>query len=1010
MSSSIETLNHWGDQVLNFAWPMFWQSSLLIALVFALDLLLARKIRAAVRYALWLAVLVKLLLPPALALPTGAAWWLFPVHQTPVASAPKYTVTYDQAPMEMEVLPATIPRKLAPTLNQCGWMLLTSVAASAGFLAWLGVRWKQVGRLVREAIDTDQFTVLVDEARSLAGLRHPVPLKLVEGRMSPAVCGLFHPVILLPRALAEKLSPAQLRAVLLHEMVHLRRGDVWVNCAQALLQIAYWWHPLLWGANARIRRVREEAVDDAVMLALREEAEGYAATLLEVAKLALRRPLVSLGLVGIMESRSALRQRIERLMDFRAPRKAGLTFASFCGIFVFSAVALPMGQAPVADSEADLPQMGVASPAALQSLTLKVDPEIFLRNEAKLGSNSLIATAGGYPDRMPYGLADVLHSVGIDCIPPSGVRFNVKTGEITIQNTPEQLDIFRQVIGQLNRPDGIFDSRAITFHRKGVLIEARFFWMPSAELDKLTPNLKFHPGQDGLSYDWTFAAGQFNDLDQRIKSLGLTPFMRPRVLTAHGTQAQFFCGSTYQGTNVINGVEFDCCPLVIPGGIQLAFKTDVTGLPAGSGQGLAGTTRFSLRGMDVTEDHGGMILRADDPNGSSSNLVMVLSLQVVTNESHYAQRLEPISKSIGSNTAANSNSPALALIQAGQDVEWAGNPAVLNIKTREGNAVRGIRLVTHPIAGKELVTTAETGEVKAGLDDDSVWLTLYDATIDGGNVLSHVKKYKTLLTGHARPQVHIKARFIEVSKGTMVDLNEILAMTNSIGGKQEGVLDAVNARNALRSLESQRGFEVLAEPEVTVLSGRQTQMRATSMITVVTNMAFQETGTNKSVVAQTGQIETGPIIDAVPRVMADGYTLNLKITASVIDFLGYDKSTNTSTFDRAGEKIELASVAPRFAVRSTSTTVNVLDDQTVVFTLGTSDDYSALARLVGIPDPKSMVAGLTSGGSGGATPKEPDKQILVFVTTTLVDSAGNRLHTTDELAALSGRVVPQPIQ
>ncbi len=138
-----------------------------------------------------------------------------------------------------------------------------------------------------------------------------------------------------------------------------------MNCAQALLQIVYWWHPLLWLANARIRRVREEAVDDAVMLALRDEAESYAPTLLEVAKLAFRRPLMSLGLVGIMESRSALRQRIERLVDFRAPRKAGLTFASFCGIFVFSAVALPMGQgpAPTVKDTAHIPAPAVTAPA-----------------------------------------------------------------------------------------------------------------------------------------------------------------------------------------------------------------------------------------------------------------------------------------------------------------------------------------------------------------------------------------------------------------------------------------------------------------------------------------------------------------------------------------------------------------------------------------------------------------------------------------------------------------------
>ena len=152
--------------------------------------------------------------------------------------------------------------------------------------------------------------------------------RLTDHPQSPAVCGLFRPVILLPRSLAEHLPPAQLRAVLLHELFHLRRGDVWVNCAQALLQIVYWWHPLLWLANARIRRVREEAVDDAVMLALNEDAETYAPTLLEVAKLALHRPLASLGLVGILESRSSLRQRIERLMDFHPPRKAGLTLGS----------------------------------------------------------------------------------------------------------------------------------------------------------------------------------------------------------------------------------------------------------------------------------------------------------------------------------------------------------------------------------------------------------------------------------------------------------------------------------------------------------------------------------------------------------------------------------------------------------------------------------------------------------------------------------------------------------
>ena len=97
MNSFIETLNHWGGNFLDFAWPMLWQSSLLIVVLFAFDFLFRRKLRASIRYALWLVVLVKLCVPPTLALPTSPAWWL---HKTPPPPAAKsatshYTVTYD---------------------------------------------------------------------------------------------------------------------------------------------------------------------------------------------------------------------------------------------------------------------------------------------------------------------------------------------------------------------------------------------------------------------------------------------------------------------------------------------------------------------------------------------------------------------------------------------------------------------------------------------------------------------------------------------------------------------------------------------------------------------------------------------------------------------------------------------------------------------------------------------------------------------------------------------------
>lgn len=349
MNSLIESLTLWGERFLHFAWPMLWQCNLLIVALFVLDFVFHRKIRAAVRYALWLVVLVKLLLPPTLALPTSVAWWMRPSPSPAKSEARQYSVTYGNAIVPPAPPEARLPQPIVPPtrLSLAGWAVAASVVVSFGLLAWMILRWRHMMRVVRAASPATETLngFLADGKRSI-GLRSGVQLRLTNEPMSPAVCGLFRPVILLPRALAERLPSNQLRAVLLHELVHLKRSDVWVNCAQVLLQIAYWWHPLLWLANARIRRVREEAVDDAVMLALRDAAETYAPTLLEVAKLAFNRPLASLGLVGILESRSALRQRIERLVNFRVPRTAGLTVASVIGVAAFAAMAVPMGESP----------------------------------------------------------------------------------------------------------------------------------------------------------------------------------------------------------------------------------------------------------------------------------------------------------------------------------------------------------------------------------------------------------------------------------------------------------------------------------------------------------------------------------------------------------------------------------------------------------------------------------------------------------------------------------------
>jgi beta-lactamase regulating signal transducer with metallopeptidase domain len=544
MNTSIDHLNHWAENLLGFAWPMLWQSSLLIVVVFALDILLARRVRAAIRHTLWIVVLVKLLLPPALALPTGAAWWLWPAKPALTPVIKTETVTFDSTPLPDNFARQTVPMPVPPPpkLSGLGWAMLAAAVVSAGLLFSLMFNWLKVEKKSRRAPASSSFTGSLDDARQLAGLRGSIRLKLVDDAISPAVYGLFRPVILLPRALAEKLSATQLRAVLLHEAMHLRRGDVWVNCAQTLLQIAYWWHPLLWLANARIRRLREEAVDDAVMLALRGDADAYAPTLLEVAKFAFRRPLASLGLVGILESRSALRQRVERLVDFRPPHRAGVTFVSLFGIFLFGAVTLPMGRAPAA--------MTVSGSADYQ-----------------------------WPPS-----------------PPPSSRATIST--------------MGQPMWQASAPS----------HPIQVLIVGHIFWIQSGDLEALIGGLPGHRGYAGGSLDWITAtnAKTLAEINQRIHSLGLKPSSVPRIVTISGNATSIYVG------NRTNWYKFNCTPVAADGYIDLAFKAEFASVSP-----LGETNRLEIPGQAMVVDGGGVVVSAENPNNSSSNLVLVMSVKTV---------------------------------------------------------------------------------------------------------------------------------------------------------------------------------------------------------------------------------------------------------------------------------------------------------------------------------------------------------------------------------------------
>jgi bla regulator protein BlaR1 len=145
---------------------------------------------------------------------------------------------------------------------------------------------------------------------------------------SPAVYGLWRKWLLLPDGVFERFSTAELRCIFLHELAHIKRGDLGVNWLVAGLRVLHWFNPVLWLAWARMRADRELATDALALAHVREsDHTSYGETILKVLEgLTGDRPMP--GLVGIVENKAQLKQRLAAIAR---PGKywkwAGLTVA-----------------------------------------------------------------------------------------------------------------------------------------------------------------------------------------------------------------------------------------------------------------------------------------------------------------------------------------------------------------------------------------------------------------------------------------------------------------------------------------------------------------------------------------------------------------------------------------------------------------------------------------------------------------------------------------------------------
>jgi general secretion pathway protein D len=156
---------------------------------------------------------------------------------------------------------------------------------------------------------------------------------------------------------------------------------------------------------------------------------------------------------------------------------------------------------------------------------------------------------------------------------------------------------------------------------------------------------------------------------------------------------------------------------------------------------------------------------------------------------------------------------------------------------------------------------------------------------------------------------------------------------------------------------------------------------------------------------QTQPVETGPILDVVPYVLSDGFTVNLALIPSVTVFNGYDTPPVIPSVTGNLNVVQLPVVLPDFTVRQVVTTVNVWDNQTVVIGGLISSTVETIKDKVPVIGDLPFAGRLFQSQS-----KTTEKNnLIIFVTATIVDPAGNRVHSDDEMPFAQNSIPPQPV-
>ena len=264
--------------------------------------------------------------------------------------------------------------------------------------------------------------------------------------------------------------------------------------------------------------------------------------------------------------------------------------------------------------------------------------------------------------------------------------------------------------------------------------------------------------------------------------------------------------------------------------------------------------------------------------------------------------------------------------------------------------------------------------------------------------------------GSNRPLVDLRGDQLDWPGRTAAQAGN-LRISATLGAQLTGVLIDPQYRQVLQALEGRGGVDVLAAPAVVTLSGRPAQIQVAELHTVAAGInpaALVQPGTppgTNAVPFLTSAVPVGPVLDVVPVVAADGRGVALTVISTVTEFLGYDAPPADGTvrvWENGKEKM-VALPLPRFRVRQMQTQASLASGGTLVLAGFPVESKRLSKDKVPVLGDLPLAGRLFRSESKGTV----TRHLLVFVTATIVDPAGNVVAAPARASASAGTVLPK---